>query len=281
LEKLYLQSRLLAAEHCNSGSNACRWYHGNWHLLKALGIVTSSAVHERELSGMLRRAIASTPQPRLLLSGSTDETLLRLAHETCRDLGIRPRIVALDRCATPLVFMEHYAREHVLDLTTVCSNILDFASDEQFDIILTHAFLGYFDAQQRPRLIEKWNTLLAEGGQIITIQRVRPPESPPTVQFSTEQSAHFVEAALAAAEQQGVSEPEDTAAVEQAATVFAANFRAYSINSKAEIRKLFVDAGLELAMLEYRALASRGMISGPSVPARENYAHIVAIKRRP
>ncbi len=223
--------------------------------------------------------MSGIPRPRLLLSGSTDETLLRLAHETCRDLGISPRIVALDRGATPLVFMKHYAREHQLDLTTVHCDILDFASDQQFDVIFTHAFMGYFDAKQRPSLIEKWNSLLVDGGQFTTIQRVRPPESPAIVQFSAEQSALFVEAALAAAEQLGVCEHEDNATVERAAKEFAENLRVHAINSRAEMKNLFLDAGLELAMLEYHSLGSRGMISGPSVPASGDYAHIVAVKR--
>ena len=77
----------LSRQLCNKGSLDCSWYHGSWHLLKSLGIVSTSAVHEDSISRLLKLALADMTTPRILMTGSTDETLVRLAHETCLALA--------------------------------------------------------------------------------------------------------------------------------------------------------------------------------------------------
>lgn len=268
--------RALADRHCNRGLNDCRWYHGNWHLLKALGIVSTSTVHDERIAEMLKPAIGDQPVPRILLAGSADESLLDVAERACRGLGVDAELTALDMCRTPLACMESYASRHGLDVATRQTDILEFDTDERFDVILTHAFMGNFDEAGRQRLVGKWKELLSERGRIVTIQRVRSPSSPSVVRFSARQKADFVAAAIHATEREGAAHSFDVDAARQAAIEFSKGFSVHSIKSKSALEKLFLDAGLAFHHLEYRRLDQKDNLSGPSVPSGGEYAHVVA-----
>ena len=277
-EKSIAACQSLAQQHCNKGENGCLWYHGSWHLLKALGIVSTSAIHETNIVRLLNSAIGDQAAPRILLAGSTDETLLRIVRDVCRGMGVNAQITALDICRTPLEFMGTYATREQFELATVQTDILEFDSGETFDVILTHAFMGYFEGIERQQLVRKWQTLLTAHGKIVTIQRVRPPDSPPIVRFSQQQTLDFLAAAISAAERHGVSPGPALSEVKQAATRFAENFFSHSINSKSSLERLFLDAGMIFHCLEYQSLGKVERLSGPSVPSGGEYAHIVAGK---
>ena len=268
----------LAEKYCNTGENGCRWYHGSWHLLKALGIVSTSAIHETNIARLLESAIEDHATPRILLAGSTDESLLRIVRKVCHGMSVDAEITALDICRTPLQFMQLYAHRKQFELKTVQADILEFDGADAFDVILTHAFMGYFDDVERQRLVRRWKTLLDTHGKIVTIQRVRPPDSPPIVRFSQQQGTDFLAAAVSAAEQHGISSGPALMRVEEAATRFARNFFSHSVNSKSSLERLFNDAGMIFSTLEYQSLGTRERLSGPSVPSGGEYAHIIASK---
>ena len=276
-----LSPQQFSRQHCNSGELDCSWYHGNWHLLKALGLVSTAAVHARNIKQLLTLALADKTAPRILLTGSTDETLVRLAHESCFELGIKEELFAVDICATPLAFMQAYARENRISLTTYQSDILQFDAEDEFDIILTHAFMGYFDDAQRSLLVKKWRQLLSEQGKIVTIQRVRPADSPALVRFSAEQSAQFITAAMAAAKNSAYDNQSDLDRVLDAASQFTEKFVNHAITSKTALESLFTDAGMAFQSIEYHQLDKNGELTGPSVPSDAEFAHIIAEKSQP
>lgn len=274
-----------AQQHCNKGEFDCSWYHGSWHLLKSLGVVSTSAVHEQNIIALLKSALKGMTAPRILLTGSTDETLIRIVRNTCRELRIEEYLHAVDICATPLAFMQAYAKENDIELTTYQSNILEFNTDtetgNQFDIILTHAFMGYFDDSQRPLLIKKWRQLLSEQGKIVTIQRVRPKNSPPLVTFTPEQSTNFIDAAIESLENSASADKPEAETVKSAASEFAKNFISHAITSKTALESLFINADMTFQFLEYHMLDKKGELSGPSVPSNAEFAHIIAEKSQP
>jgi len=286
----YSTARELAERHCNRGQFDCRWYHGNWYLLKSLDIVSTAAVHGHDLSRLLLAALTagqqpgSTAQAHILITGSTDETMVRLAHETCRQAGIDIQLSAVDICATPLRFMESYADSTGVSLNTYRSNILEFSSDQRFDAILTHAFMGYFDTGERGKLVRKWRSLLKAHGSVVTIQRVRPADSPELVRFTPDQRQRFIDTATKRAAnviaKAGNNAQYDMAMVKEAATRFAENFRAHSIRSHSELEAAFTGAGLVFEILEYGRIseidAGAGRVTGPSVPSDAEFAFIIA-----
>ena len=267
----------LAAKHCNRNGSDCHWYHGNWQLLSSLGVVTSSAVHTDQLQALLLSATPDTFQrPKILLSGSTDETLLQIAAATY-GASVRPaEFTALDICATPLVLAQEYAVENELDFSSVMTDILEYCPDHGFDIIFTHAFMGNFDDRDRPRLVQKWASLLNDGGRVVTVQRIRPTDSPPIIRFTVEQSADFIAAAMDAASQHEELQASDLARVEAAAKSFSEHFMSHAIRSKFEMEGLFLDAGMTIHHLAYETLETKRNLAGPSVPSGGEYAFIIA-----
>ena len=235
-------------------------------------------MHENSISHLLQLVLAGRTAPRILLTGSTDETLVRLVHNTCTDLGIREKLFAVDICATPLMFMQAYAKENQIELVTYHCDVLEYEAEKNFDIILTHAFMGYFDATQRPLLMEKWHQLLSDQGRIITIQRVRPADSPELVKFSAEQASTFVNSAIDAARSSGFTTQTELDSIKSAATEFAQRFVSHAITSKSDLESLFTNAELVFHLLEYHRLEKKGDLSGPSVPSNAEFAHIIAEK---
>jgi len=277
-EKSIAACRRLAEQHCNTGDHGCRWYHGSWHLLKSLGVVSTSAMHEKSITRLLKSAIGDQAAPTILLTGSTDETLLGIARRVCVAIGVHVEITALDVCRTPLAFMEAYANRNQMDLKTIQADILEFDPSETFDVVLTHAFMGYFDDLRRQRLVARWHTLLADQGKVVTIQRVRPADSPSIVRFSCLEASDFVAAAVCAAERHGISQGPDLMRVEEAASQFSQRFFSHAIRSKSSFERLFLDAGMVFNCLDYRSSGQRENLSGPSVPSGGEYAHVVARK---
>lgn len=273
-----LSPQQFARQHCRKGELDCSWYHGNWHLLKELGVVSTSAIHSENISRLLELAVAGIVEPRILLSGSTDETLIRLVHNTCAALGIREELHAVDICATPLAFMQAYAEQNGIKLVTVHTDILEFETAEKFDVILTHAFMGYFDEMQRPLLVRQWRQLLSDEGKIVTIQRVRPASSILPVSFTAQQSSRFISAAVEAVKAMDARDRPEVATVRKAATDFAKKFSIHPITSRSALELLFTEAGLTFQTLEYHSLDKIGELSGPSVPSDAEFAHIIAVK---
>ena len=267
---------MLAEQHCNRGDLDCRWYHGNWQLLKSLGVVSTSAVHATELGELLERAgLTTRVAPNVLLSGSTDATLLEILASCAPGGGRHADITGVDICATPLELMGLYARARGITFSPYRADILDYPAHNSFDIILTHAFMGNFDTEGRAALARKWASMLSATGSIVTVQRVRPADSPPVIRFSAEQARQFIHAVLTAAQASDLS-PDDLARAEAAASAFAENFMSHAITSKASLEQVFIDAGLTFSHLEYRSLDKRVNLAGPSVPSGGEYAFIIA-----
>lgn len=274
-------TRKLAEQYCNRGALDCRWYHGNWELLKSLGMVSTSAVHAIELGALLELALPDKSSvAKILLSGSTDAALLQILASTCADSGRNADITAVDICATPLELMCRYARENRLTFSAVKADVLDYHPEKRYDIIFTHAFMGNFDDMGRARLVRKWASMLNEGGSVVTVQRVRPADSPPMVRFSADQSRNFISASLAAAAQVDDLQPGDLARIEAAATAFTDHFMSHAITSKAALERLFLNAGFIFRHLEYKTLASKSDLAGPSIPSGGEYAFVIAVKER-
>ena len=269
----------LAERHCNRGSLDCRWYHGNWELLKSLGVVSTSGVHAGELRDLLLQALPpGKASPAILISGSTDATLLQLLHGACLEAGLQPSVAAVDICATPLELMVEYAQLHDISLSKARADILSYTAASKYDVIFTHAFMGNFDDDGRAKLVRKWASVLTDGGRVVTVQRVRPVGSASLVQFSQEQARQFVAATLEAATRLDYLLPEERLRLGDAADAFTKNFKSYAITSREALEKLFVDAGFTFRHLQYQSLEKKSNLGGPSVPSGGNYAFIVAEK---
>jgi len=269
-----------AQQLCNQGDSDCRWYHGSWHLLKALGVVSTADLPAQAIMVLLKQAFAGRSVARVLITGAADEALPALAWQAASESSVKVEFHALDICATPLYFMSSYARRRGIELTVHQSDILAFHSLTSFDVLLTHAFMGYFTAAARPHLVSTWRRLLAADGQLVTVQRIRPTDSAQVVNFNEYQARRFLEAALVSARQMtdinNEPGPFDANSVRLAASSFSSRFVNHAITSRQEFETLFCNAGLDFCTLEYQTLAVDSPLSGPSVPSKAEFAHVVA-----
>lgn len=287
----------LADQYCAGDAAAgtsCRWYHGPWQYFRRLGVVSTAAVHEQFLLGALQQqaqqhrdrqqATAAAPPLRVLISGSTDHAMLALVLQAAA--GHPVAVTLADRCPTPLRWCEHYFSGQKAAVTagstldTWAGDLLEFTTDTPFDLICTHAFMGYFDDQARATLVQRWHALLRPGGSLVTLQRLRPDHPPGLARFSAAQAAAFRDQvwqeACARRAELDIT-PEQLAAC---AAEFAERFVSHPVRSFTGLQQLFVDAGFALPVFSCEAIGRRtpGELSGPSVPAHADYVHIVATR---
>lgn len=269
-----------SASLCNTDVAAghdCRWYHGPWQYFRALGLVTTAAVHEQWLRATLAGLLRDGNHRRVLVSGSTDYAMLAIVLDACADARTTADVTVVDMCGTPLFLCEECARARGATIRTRRANILDYTDEQPFDIVVTHAFLGYFDDTRRQALTRRWHALLRPGGAAVTVQRLRPGHPPGLARFSPAQAAAFRDDARIAAERHPKRIDITADALAAAAAQFAERFVSHPVRTPDELRALFVNAGFTPSVLEVHGnrAASAG---GPSVPDQAGYAFLVATR---
>jgi SAM-dependent methyltransferase len=244
-----------------------------------LGIGATPGAQGTLLAGALRQLANTGKYPRILLSGSADYSLLAHVLRAYAAEGVNVEPVVVDLCRTPLYLCEWYGKQLSKNINTVVSNILDFESPEPFDLICTHAFLGYFTPDLRKQLLHKWYSLLRPGGRVIAVQRIRPGTSQEVVRFTTEEKAAFRKKVETEALARQDSLDIETSQLVSAAETYAEQFRTYPIKSRDELMALFTDAGFRFERLEFgpAETAHQTAISGPTIPGTAEYAFVEAI----
>lgn len=257
----------------------CNWYHGPWQYFRLLELVSTAAVHEDRLVQALRNAARTRDCTRVLVSGSTDYAMLALVLDAWAAEGVPVDVTVIDLCPTPLWLCEWYARERGVPVTVHATNVLDYDAAQPFDVVCTHAFMGYFDAAGRAALARRWYALLRPGGRVVTTQRLRPGHAAALARFTPEQAAQFhARAAAAHAAQPGATDL-PAAAFAACADAFTRHFTSHPVRTRDELVQVFNDAGFRPVEVELAGDATpAGATAGPSVPGASAYAHVLAHK---
>ena len=182
----------------------------------------------------------------------------------------------LDRCATPLRLNRWRAEGLGESITTVHSDVLDFDADEAFDLIVTHSFLGYFDAAERTTLVKRWFRMLSSGGRVLTVHRIRPGATQ-VVRFTPDQSRDFERAVV---ERAVGTEPFSPAEIRDLARRYAANFEIYPVASEAGLADLLEGVGFRVALTALGRVEPRisQRPAGPSAVGDGFYVSIEAAR---
>lgn len=284
-------SRRLAATCCkpppDGQGDSCESYHGLWPYLRIMGLgKTLSGLGDRFVEAIQScadewREWAPGRTPRVLVSGSADYSMLAHVLHVSQARARPVEVVVLDRCETPLRSSLWYAQQvgHT-GCTTVCSDVLDFRTDQRFDLIVTSSFLGYFNPAQRVQLFHAYAGLLNEGGRLVFTNRLRSGPEDQQVGFSPAQADKFVAQVLAL--EPGLppecrAEPGD---LEQLARRYVALFHTYSVNNVASVERLAEASGLVPLCLEVaNHAATQSEVSGPTTSDASPY--VFAVLRRP
>jgi SAM-dependent methyltransferase len=264
----------LAREHCED----CSWNHGVWQTLRLLDLI-AAPVHHADL---YRRALEPLAgRPRILVAAAADYGMLAQVLAAFFGSRAAPQVAVADICETPLALSRWFAARLGVQIETRRIDILEFAAAAPYDAVCTHSFLGQFAPAARARLVANWHRALRPGGRVATVNRLRPgAASEPRIGFSPAQAQGFVRNVMEAAA--GRSLPMDAAALEQAATRYAARQGAWPIASLEELRQLFEQAGFAIEHLSsapVRGVARQQAVSGPTTPGAAQYAWIIATRR--
>jgi SAM-dependent methyltransferase len=208
--------------------------------------------------------------------------MLALVLAAFRERGIEPQITVVDMCETPLALNRWFAELESVEIHTHCSDMLSYTSDVPFDLICTHAFLGYFSPAERPALLANWHTLLRPGGAVVIVAPIRPGAAKfePTGPTPAQAEAFCAVALKRATEMRSVLDIEPEEALRGAQRT-ASKRRGYPITSIEEIRSLFEQAGFTMQRL-FSVLLTAGVdseVNGPGTSGSTNHAYIIAVRQ--
>jgi len=146
-------------------STACANYHRGWSVVRAwtAGAGLPAGIIDF-LPAMMRRA--RDGRIRVLLSGAADTGLAAALLACLRPVGIEPSIVLVDRCQTPLMQNNLFARHAGFPLETIEGLVADLTI-APVDVVLSHSFLGFVAPGERARTVAAWARNLRPGGAVL------------------------------------------------------------------------------------------------------------------
>lgn len=253
--------RALATARCGD----CGWYHGTWPLLRALGLGSSPhdhvAAYARGLEGLAPR--------RVLVTGAADPAMLEVVIAVVGD--VVEEVILVDRCATPLALGQAWAQRAGVALRTVERDARTLHDLGPVDAVVTHAFLGYFDAPGRRDLLAAWAGALRPGGRVVTVNRLRPGAPDHPVRASEAETEALVARVVAGAREAGL----DVVAAAAAARAWAERMVTWPLQSAAALEAQLVAVGLEPALTVREGVSPS---AAPGTGARASVVEVVAVR---
>ncbi|KAA3623673.1 MAG: class I SAM-dependent methyltransferase [Proteobacteria bacterium] len=227
------------------GGVDCAWYHGVWQYFSLLNLVSTPwdqfEFYDAEIRHLPRRG-----KPlRILVSGAADHAMLAVVSTALCDRAPHAKFTVVDVCPTPLLANRRFAKKTGLSVETVRADIVAYGEPSTFDAIFSHSFLGNFDEENRPRLIEAWHRLLKPRGRVIMINRVRPAADTPT-QFSPETANLFVDRVAAAAKAAGQLKGTDTESLARRARTYVERYRSHPVTNLRQLLEQFENGGFDV-----------------------------------
>jgi SAM-dependent methyltransferase len=265
--------------HVNPSGQNCAAYHGIWQYLRLLGINTALFADAAFYRDAMRPAIRRGAR-RVLVSGCADYAMAAVVLWIFAGEGVRPELTVLDVCETPLRLSQWYARRNGADMEIVVANILDYRPTTRFDIVCTNAFLGFFSPEERPALAARWYALLAPGGIVAVVNRLRP-DAAARERFSAAEARAFAdrvlhEAAIRRDRLGDAIRPDELAAL---ADAYSAQNVVYALRSETDLVAMMTGAGFAIDTLKSRTVNDASRLRGPSMAGGATYLQIAAIRR--
>ena len=273
----------LALEHCQQTAGAdCTWYHGTWQYLRALGVSKTAGGHATFLTDSLRSLVAGGNVRRVLISGSADDAMTLIALEAFRGAKVPPELTLIDICETPLALSRWSAEQVGGAVATQRTDILDYAVDVPFDVVMSNSFLSYFEPAVRPRLFARWASLLRPGGKLLLTNRLRPGAPAAPLGFTADQAQVFCAAVRREAERRQEALGLDPATMEGWAREYTKRFKSFPLGSADEVLELlrstgFVPDRIDTAL--FPGLPGSEAVAGPSSSDRADYVRVLATRR--
>ncbi|CAM3443337.1 class I SAM-dependent methyltransferase [Halomonas lysinitropha] len=262
-------------------------YHGLWQTLRLLGMGATLGGHPERYHAVLgdlvqrhRRGTSLDDSPSewpisLLIAGAADYSMLAHVIDAASSAWRQLDITVIDQCPTPLLMNEWYADRLVVKITTRCADILTQRLPEQFDIIVTSSFLGYFDPARRTALFDALAAMLKPGGSFVSSNRLRSEDPNSPLARSHAACLAFAERVVASQSVLPAGCRRDEALFEQAYE-YARRRRPFPLNDMATLVRLASHAGLDIERLErITSVQEASGVSGPTLQDGSPYAFFV------
>ncbi|MBE0625689.1 MAG: class I SAM-dependent methyltransferase [Burkholderiales bacterium] len=262
-----------------TGEN-CSWNHGFWQCLRLMDLAVTPADQADFYHRAFQSVTGRSGMPRVLISGTTDYSMLAHVLAFHRERGLEPVVTVLDICDTPLFLNRWYAARASAGVECTRSDILDYDCAAPFDAVCTDSFLGQFSPDKRIRLLEKWRQLLRPGGAVITVTRVRAGADAAPIGFSPEQARALRSTIVRKAAAMPAGLQADPAEIARAADLYLSRQQSWPVRSREEVRQLFAGCGFRVDELSdsRRTAAARRPPKEAASPGEGEQLRIIATR---
>lgn len=249
------------------GEDTCAWYHAAWQYLRIFDMVSNPDWHSEfylEALSAALRSLAETEspnRPKALITGAADYSMLAYVLEAADRSKVAVDVGVLDRCRTPLIACEWYARyrnfhEKHQNRASIEVHEMDVLSagrglSADYDLITADAYLTRFDPSHAEKVVKIWHQLLRPGGTVVTTVRLHPLDAPRGALL--DEVADFAVRAQAAAERWRLYLKAEVEEVTATARQFAVFMRSYDLGDANTVLALFSAAGFEIGHCELSA----------------------------
>ncbi len=248
----------ISLKECNGGYpdiNNCSWYHGNWMLLRYLGLVSNPFWHENFYNDALINM--DCLNSKLLVAGTADFSMpLLCSLSGCMDITI------YDICNTPLCICNIVSEKLKVSWRTKKQDICS-KSNDKFDLVVNDAFISRFIDKSKP-LRGIANTLNNDGYYITSLKK-----KSNTLDSELETLKNiFVKRAVERYDT--CKELFPNVHIRDIAKMYVKNMKSYPVKDEKEIIDLFNDSGFKVIHIE------QSVVEGEYEPSE--YYRIIAQK---
>ena len=215
----------------------CAWYHGNWMLLRYLGVVSNPYWHEEFYKDALRFTHADEKED-FLVAGTADFSMPLL----CSEFGIH-EVSICDMCNTPLkicdIVSEFLGRNWTTFVQDICTEFTP-----KYDIVINDAFLSRFIDKSKP--LKGIYGALKQGGYYITTLKKGNPNKGGEVSDSIREN--FMQKVKKRYVEKSKHLPKID--IDAVSAVYVDKMSSYPVRDEEELFELFINAGLNILQIE-------------------------------
>jgi SAM-dependent methyltransferase len=144
----------------------CRNQHALWTYLRLTRASTGAERQESSLEIQLRDLMAAGRR-NVLVAGAQDTGLLTLVARAGADL--KPNIVVLDICQTPLTLCGELAGSWSLPIEIIKQDLFDLDFERRFDVVLVHGTLNFIAANRHAEVLRRLQRAMRPGGRLVLL----------------------------------------------------------------------------------------------------------------
>ena len=262
-----------------TGEN-CSWNHGFWQYLRLMDLAVTPADQADFYHRALQSVTGRGGMLRVLISGTTDYSMLAHVLAIYRERGLEPVVTVVDICDTSLFLNRWYAERASASVECTRSDILEYDCVTPFDALCTDSFLGQFSPDARVSLLEKWRRLLRPGARVITVTRIRATTDTAPVGFSPVQAQALRAIVARKAAAMPARLQADPAEIMRAADLYLSRQQSWPVRSREEVRKLFERCGFRVDELSdtVRCADAQRQPKDPASPGEGEQVRIIATR---